>query len=292
MDLARPTRGRGCSLRTDRLPYHDPAMSAHQPPSAPAQLDGLRIARVGGISIVVHPTYLVSFALLTWFARELIVEQILPSGTGVGVWALSAALGLAISASILVHEFAHSVVAKAYGLPVRRITLFLFGGVSQIEREAPTPRAEFHIAVAGPLASVLLAVILGGVAKSLDPHAQGLPGPWGDFAFINMVLALFNLIPAFPMDGGRVLRSALWAGSRDRARATRWAALGGRAFAALLVIGGVVVAAPAFLGSDGGDVRGGVWFMLIGWFLYRAAGAAGQQEGGALPDRMRDRSKS
>jgi len=192
-------------------------------------------------------------------------------------------LALAIVGCIVVHELAHCFVARGYRLPVRRIVLFLFGGVSQIEQEAPHARAEFAIAVAGPMASVVLATLLAGVAGMLDRTTVAGAGLWGWFARINMVLAVFNLLPAFPMDGGRILRSLLWAGTRNRAGATRWAARVGKGFAtAMALLGGALVVVPAVRGGAS-DPSQGIWLVLLGFFLYNAAGAAARAEGGTHP---------
>jgi Zn-dependent protease len=192
------------------------------------------------------------------------------------------ALALLFSTFVLLHELAHAVVAKAQGLDVRRITLFLLGGVTQILSEAGRPADEYRFAIAGPLASLTIASVLAATSRLLHAGVDGLPGLWGTLAQINMALALFNLVPAFPLDGGRVLRAGLWAGLRDRAKATRWASAGGKAFAfALMGAGASIVVVGAIDRNTGGF--SGFWYLVLGYFLFNVAGTAGRVEGGAVP---------
>lgn len=249
-----------------------------QPRRAPTDPSLIPIGRVRGIQIVLHPSWLILFVLLTLFMNAPEQHLAVPGWTGAGRLAVSAGLALAISASILVHELAHSVVARAYGLPVRRIVLFILGGVSQIEREAPSPRSEYLVALAGPLSSVVLAGVLAAVGRALNPGIVDVPGAWGWFATINLILALFNLLPAFPMDGGRLVRSALWAWVRDRARATRWAAAVGRGIAAVMIGLGVAGFVAAVLSPREGALSV-ISLVLVGAFLFDAAGRAGRMEG-------------
>ncbi len=247
------------------------------PRPAPAGASALPVARIAGIQVAIHPSWLILFVLLTMVVSTLNQHPV-PGWQGAGRLAVSAGLALAISASILVHEFAHSLVARAYRLPVRRIVLFALGGVSQIERDAPTPRAEYAIALAGPLASVVLAAVLAGVGRALNPRIVEVPGAWGLFASINLMIGVFNLLPAFPMDGGRLVRSALWAGVRDRARATRWAASAGQGIAAIMVALGVTGFVLVVLAPGSGDASI-IWLVPLGAFLFDAAGRAARMEG-------------
>lgn len=169
---------------------------------------------------------------------------------------------LGLFASIVVHELCHSLVARVFGIPMKGITLFMFGGVASMESEAQSPKAESLMAIAGPAASVVMAVGFGGL-KALS-QAWGWPTPvtgvLGYLAWINMVLALFNLIPAFPMDGGRILRSALWAWRKNLRWATRIATRIGAGFGLALIVLGI-------LGLLRGAYVGGLWWCLIGVFL-------------------------
>ncbi|HJT37225.1 MAG TPA: site-2 protease family protein [Actinomycetota bacterium] len=257
-------------------------MSSRSPRGA-GPLTGRTLARPFGIELQVHASWLIALVVLTYAAYQGFEEPRVGSKLDVVRIVLAVALGIAIAASIVIHELSHSLTARVYGLPVRRITLFALGGVSQIEGEAPTPSAEFAIALAGPLSSVVLAVMLGAVGRYLHPHHARLAGFWGDLGWINLILALFNLIPAFPMDGGRLLRSGLWFVG-GRARATRWAVGVGRAFAVLAMGGGGALLILPILGSGSGGSLGALWIILIGLFIFNAAGVAGRVEGGDRPN--------
>jgi Zn-dependent protease len=182
---------------------------------------------------------------------------------------MAAAATIGLLFSIVFHEMAHALVARHYGMPVRGITLFIFGGVAEMEQEPPSPKSELLMAIAGPLASFVLAgvfflLLLVAGAFDAPPAVQGtLWYMW----FINAVLAIFNLVPAFPLDGGRVLRAALWLWRGDLVAATRIAAEAGNFFGILLMVFGV-------FGVVTGDFVGGMWRFLIGLFLKGAADAS------------------
>lgn len=255
-----------------------------------SQPGGFTVARIAGIPLVIHGSWVISLSLLSLVAYDAIVSGLAPQASQVARLVLSVLFGGLIAGCIVAHELAHCAVARAYGLPVRRITLFAFGGVSQIEKEAPTPAAEYAIAFAGPLASLMLATSLGFVARVLNPGTDSLRGAWGGIAFVNLALAVFNLLPAFPMDGGRILRSGLWGAVRNRPRATRWAVWVGRGFAAgLMGLGVFGLVAGRTHGAAGG--LSGVYTFVIGLFIYQAAGNAGAVEGSNDPrhDREEDR---
>jgi len=257
-----------------------------QPPRAPRPFAGRTLARPFGIELQIHPSWIVSLIILSVAGYNGSLGE-LPERGATKV-ALAVAFAVAIAACIVLHELSHSLVARVYKLPVRRITLFAFGGVSQIEREAPTPSAEFAIALAGPLSSVVIAALLSGVAIVLHPSLSRPVGIWWEIGKVNMLLAIFNLIPAFPMDGGRLLRSGLWAVG-GRARATRWAVRVGRAFAVLAMGGGgALLLIPPLTNNDSGSSLGALWFIVIGLFIFNAAGAAGRLEGGERPNQERD----
>lgn len=182
------------------------------------------------------------------------------------------AVAVGVFFSIVFHEFSHSMVARRYGLPIRGITLFIFGGVAEMESEPPDPKTEFLMAIAGPIASFLLAALLWLGAS----FAQGIAlpdavvGVLATLAIVNFTVAVFNLAPAFPLDGGRVLRAALWHWRRDLKEATFVSSRIGRGFGLALMILGVI----AFVG---GNLIGGMWWFLIGIFVRGAAGSAYQQ---------------
>ncbi len=219
-------------------------------------------ARVAGIPIAVDPSWLIIAALVTWV---LFAELAGGDGEPLAVAGAAAVVGaLAFFGCLLAHELSHSVVARRRGLRVRRIRLFVFGGVSEIEQEASSPGDELAITAAGPAASVLLAGAFLGAAAVMP----GAAGVWDDLlellALVNLALALFNLLPGFPLDGGRVLRAVAWRITGSFDRATRIAVWGGRLIASLLA------AAGAGLVLAAGD-PGGLWWIAIGWFLWVAA---------------------
>jgi Zn-dependent protease/CBS domain-containing protein len=191
----------------------------------------------------------------------------------VGVGFMGLITALAFFGCILLHELGHAVVARSRGMPIRGITLFLFGGVAEIGDEPPSAATEFRMAIAGPVVSVILAAAFWFLARL--GSTVGWPHPaviiLGYLAFINAVVLVFNMIPAFPLDGGRVLRSILWAATGSLRRATRWASLGGQIFAWLLIGWGIVL----FFHFQ--DPLGGIWSGVIGLFLNRAAQSSYQQ---------------
>lgn len=249
------------------------------PASRPAPGRAFVPFRVGGIEIAIHPSWLFTFIALVLVART----QLAPSfAKGGGAPAILLAVGVALLfyAFILLHELAHAFVARGYGLDARRVTLFVFGGVAQIGREAARPADEFRIALAGPLASLLIAGSLAAVARALHPEETGVGGVWGDLAVVNLLLALFNLVPAFPLDGGRILRAGIWAAFRDRAKATRWASAGGKAFAFAMMGAGAAFVALSVTTGDPPGAWPGLWYVVLGYFLFTVAGHAGRVEGG------------
>jgi Zn-dependent protease len=225
--------------------------------------DAIRLGRVFGIPVGVSWTLVLIVGLLTY---DLAVS--LPGGLTVAAVLVAAIAAVIFFASVLLHELAHSVVARRAGVRVDGITLWLLGGVSRLGSETPSASAEFRIAIAGPATSVALAVgfgLLWVVAAALALPAV-VTAALGWLAVINGVLAVFNLIPAAPLDGGRVLGAALWARSHDRDQAQIGAARAGRVFGWLLVAFGVWT----FLAGTG---IFGLWFVLLGWFVLSFAGA-------------------
>lgn len=237
-----------------------------------------RLFRLLGIPISVDPSWLVILALLTLsladrfpeLMKEFYPEVGEPSAAG--YWAMGLIAAIAFFGCILLHELGHAVVARSQRLPIRGITLFMFGGVADIGDEPRSAAAEFWMAIAGPLVSVVLAIALGLLAW-LGYH-QSWPAPivivLGHLSAINGLVLLFNLIPAFPLDGGRVLRSLIWGTTGNLRKATYWAALAGRGFAWLLIFWGV-------LNFFAGNWLGGIWLGLIGLFLSNAARSAYMQ---------------
>src|SRR5579883_2412707 len=223
--------------------------------------------RLLGIPISIDASWLVILALLTWTLANVFGEEL--AGLPVAAcWAMGLGAALCFFICLILHELGHALVARSVGIPIRGITLFLFGGVAELEGEAQSAKGEFLMAIAGPAVSAVLSVGFWLAAGLGWPQPVALV--LGYLATINLVVMVFNLVPAFPLDGGRVLRSILWGATGNLRRATRLASLAGRGFAWLLIWLGV-------LQFFGGRVLNGVWLGLIGMFLYNAARTSYQQ---------------
>jgi Zn-dependent protease len=234
----------------------------------------IRLGRAAGIDVGIHYTWLFAFALIAWSLAAGYFPSTAPALATTTYWLLGVAAALALFASVLIHEFSHSLVALARGLRVHSITLFIFGGVSNIAGEAERAIDEFLIAVVGPLSSFVLAGVFWAAGRTAVLDGTPLGAFIGYLASVHLILGLFNLVPGFPLDGGRVLRSILWASTGSLRRATQIASYVGQGFGFLLIFWGV----SRLLG---GDVFGGIWTAFIGWFEQRrgvhstAAGADG-----------------
>jgi Zn-dependent protease len=222
------------------------------------------LGRVMGIPIGVDYSWFLVFALLTWSLATGYYPAEFPAWSPPLYWFMGAVTAIMLFASVVLHELGHSVVALWYKVPVRSITLFIFGGVAQIGAEPPSAIAEFLIAIAGPLVSLALAVLFNAV-QHLATDGQPLWGLVKYLAYLNLALVLFNLIPGYPLDGGRVFRAIVWAITHNMQRATRIAANVGRFFGFLFIVVG-------FMRVFRGDL-GGLWIAFIGWFLHNAASA-------------------
>jgi Zn-dependent protease len=242
------------------------------PGARDAQSGHLGLATIQGIAIRLHYSWFLIAALIT-FSLAARFRGLNPAWSGALVWGAAVLTALLFFASIVVHELSHALVARARGVPVRAITLFALGGVAQIEKESTDPRTEFWMAIVGPVTSVLigsaclgLAHVGGGDGAEASPATAVLL--W--LGYINLVLAAFNMIPGFPLDGGRVLRAIVWWATGDRGKALRVAVAAGRIVAVGLMSWGML----QFLLGAG---FGGLWLVLIGWFLADAAQAARTQ---------------
>jgi Zn-dependent protease/CBS domain-containing protein len=210
-------------------------------------------------------------ALLITYSMYLRASVLYPELQGGGAVALGIVAAVLFFGSVLVHELAHAVVSQARGIRVQDITLFLFGGATRARVESRGPGDEFLIALVGPLTSGLLAGLFGIVASlGGEDLSRPLAGTLGYLAWTNLLLAGFNLVPGFPLDGGRLLRSAIWKATGSLGRATRVASVAGQVVGWLLVAAGV-----AWLLA--GDLAGGIWFAFIGWFLVQAARSSYQE---------------
>lgn len=228
------------------------------------------IGRVFGITLDLDYSWFLIVGLLTWLLAMSYYPAEFPGWSAAEYWLMGLVTAVLLFASVLIHELGHSVVAKHYGLEVPRITLFIFGGVSQIATEPLNAAAEFWIAIVGPLVSFALAAFFW----EIEPLAAGSQPAFAlvqHLALLNLILAIFNLIPGFPLDGGRVLRSILWKVTGRYRRATSIAAVTGRFFGFLLIFAGVW---QIFFGN----FISGLWVAFIGWFLESAAGSQLQQE--------------
>jgi Zn-dependent protease/CBS domain-containing protein len=227
---------------------------------------GFPLASVLGFPITVDPSWFIIFFLITWTLAEGYFPAEYPKLPPGLYWGMGVTGALLLFFSILLHELSHAFVARQFGLKIHRITLFIFGGVSQMTEEPANAATEFWMAIAGPITSFILAFlfwILGGQMLHLEVWAP-VPAVLLYVATVNLVLGLFNLVPGFPLDGGRVLRSALWYFMGDLQRATRIASGFGTGFAFLLMGWGA-------LRLLGGNPLGGGWMILIGFFLWRAS---------------------
>jgi Zn-dependent protease/CBS domain-containing protein len=242
-------------------------------------LRGVRIGHILGVEIGIDWSLAIIFLLILFSLGMRWFPSWHPDWSAGAIWGSASAAAVLFFSSILLHELAHALVARRNGIPVNRITLFMLGGIAHMEKEPPSAGAEFKMAIAGPAVSIALGFACGLVAQALspplDPALADDPAAWFGrlepvasvltwLGTINIVLGLFNLIPGFPLDGGRVLRAGLWHFTGDRRKASLWASYAGRAFA-LFLIGYGVFAVFA------GGALGGFWYVLIGWFLYTAA---------------------
>lgn len=242
-----------------------------------------RIGRLFGINIRIDWSWLLIFFLITWNLSAGFADIHPDWGAGL-TWGVALIAALLFFSSVLAHELAHATVAQARGIPVESITLFIFGGVANIQREPTSPKDEFLITIVGPLTSVTIGIVLliigGMVLGPVDAVGQST-NMFEEFSplttlivwlgSVNLVLGIFNMIPGFPLDGGRILRSTLWAATGNLRQATRWASWVGQGVAGLLVVSGVAMLFGIEVPIFGTGVFGGLWLIFIGWFLNNAA---------------------
>jgi Zn-dependent protease/CBS domain-containing protein len=227
------------------------------------------LGRILGIPIGLDYSWFLIFAFLTWTLGGSYYPAEFKHWSPLLYWFMGAVTAIMLFVSVLLHELGHSVVAIRYKIPVRSITLFVFGGVAQIGAEPPSAVAEFWIALAGPVVSLSLAILFSAL-KHVTTGIEPMLGLVKYLAYINFALVIFNLIPGYPLDGGRVFRAIVWAVTKDMRRATLMAANVGRFFGFLFIFAGV-------WRVFSGDFGGGLWIAFIGWFLDNAASAQIQQ---------------
>lgn len=246
---------------------------------------GFRVGSIAGVQIFADWSLFIIFLLVMFTLGAGVLPAWHPDwGAGV-TWVTAFAAAVLFFASVLIHELSHALVGRANGIDIRRITLFVFGGMAHLEREPHAWRAELLMAIVGPITSFVLGglfLFVGGLTAErvvLNPNdplqALAALDPFSTVMLwlgpINIMLAIFNLVPGFPLDGGRVLRAAIWGATGDVYRATRWAAALGQAFAWLLIACGFAMILGLRVPFFGTGVFGGLWLALIGWFLNNAA---------------------
>ncbi|MGD0131316.1 MAG: site-2 protease family protein [Bryobacteraceae bacterium] len=231
----------------------------------------IRLGKLFGIEIGLHYSWFLIALLITMSLGSQFQASHAEWGTNV-IWALSVLTALLFFITLLAHELSHALVARARGLTTKAITLFALGGVAQIEKEPEDAKTEFLVGIVGPLSSAVIGVASLGIAWAVGWHIRATPGTpleamfvW--LGYINLSLAAFNMIPGYPLDGGRILRSILWLASRDAVRATERAATVGKVIALLFIALGIF----QFFNGAG---FGGLWIAFIGWFLLQAATAS------------------
>lgn len=253
-------------------------------------LRGVRLGRLFGIEVAMDWSLLIIFALVTVSVGVGLSAQWHPEWSATLTWTVAVAASVFFFVSVLLHELSHAVVGRAAGIKVRGITLFIFGGMTQMEGRPPSPKAEFLMAVVGPITSLAIgfAALFGGgmlvpedAARTFAQDPEALMRSIGPVATlllwlgpINILLGIFNLIPGFPLDGGRVLRSFIWWVTKDLRKATRWSAGIGQGFGLALIVGGVAMALGVYIPFLGVGLLPGLWLVLIGWFLRNAAAAS------------------
>jgi len=233
-----------------------------------------RLGKISGITISVDYSWFIIFGLFVFILASGWFPQTVPQSPVWWYWAIAVFTSVLFFGSVVTHELSHAMVARRRGILINNITLFIFGGVAQMEDEPATPGDEFKMAIAGPLASIGIAILFAGVALLFS--MMGILVFYSSFVYlavINVILAVFNMIPGFPLDGGRVFRAFLWWMLGSLRRATRIASITGQVFGwALIVLGVSSLFLPVF--RTGGSL---IWFALVGWFLVSAARNSYQQ---------------
>jgi Zn-dependent protease len=247
-------------------------------------MNGFRIGKIFNVNIEIDWSWLLIFGLVTWSLASSF-GQMHATWTPSMQWGMAVLAALSFFLSVLAHELAHSLVARAQGVPVHNITLFMFGGVSNIQKEPVSPLNEFLVAIVGPLTSFVLGglfLLLGTGGLALNnmsaTNMNDLLSQLGPantiflwLGSVNILVGLFNLIPGFPLDGGRIVRSILWSITDDLKKATRWASWLGQAVAWLLIFAGMSMLFGAQIPLLGSGFINGLWLTFIGWFLQNAA---------------------
>jgi Zn-dependent protease/CBS domain-containing protein len=247
-------------------------------------MNGFRVGKIFNINIHIDWSWLLIFGLVSWSLASSF-GQVHPDWTPAMQWGMALLAALLFFLSVLAHELAHSLVAMAQGVQVRNITLFMFGGVSNIQKEPASPMNEFLVAIVGPLTSFILGALflllgtggitLGNVSPRNTTELLAQLGPTNTILLwlgsVNILVGIFNLIPGFPLDGGRVVRSIFWGVTNNLKKATRWASWLGQGVAWLMIFAGMSMLFGAQIPILGSGFINGLWLIFIGWFLQNAA---------------------
>lgn len=254
---------------------------------------GVKLGTFFGITVVLDWSLLIIALLIAaTFAMGPLAQWHSDWSAGLR-WLIGAGAAILLFASVLVHEFSHALMARRYGTVIERITLFIFGGMAHMEEDPKHWRAEMMIAIVGPITSIVVGVLFFVVAGFfVSPEAMAAEAPEEIFGAlnpaatllfwagnVNIILAIFNLVPAYPLDGGRVLRAILWGITGKYVEATRWAAGGGRFFGWVLIAAGIAMIMGIPVPFFGTGLVGGLWLVFIGWFLSRVAMLSYQEAG-------------
>lgn len=223
-----------------------------------------RVARIAGIDIEIHPSWLLILAFVSWSLSDSFFPSQYETWSTAAYWIAGVSSAVLLFVTVLIHEMAHALVARRRGLPVPRITLFIFGGMSHMSRQPATAGEEFQIAAAGPATSLVIAALTAGLGLALRETSEKAEAILFYLAFVNLALGIFNILPGFPLDGGRVLRSIAWKRTGSFRKATRVASSVGEFFGYGLIIAGFFVLLA-------GGLLDGLWLAFIGWFLLGAA---------------------
>ncbi|MEO8540334.1 MAG: site-2 protease family protein [bacterium] len=226
--------------------------------------NAFKVARIAGIDIEIHPSWLLILGFVAYSLSDGFFPDQYEHWSTWAYWTVGISSALLLFVTVLIHELAHALVAQRRGLPVPRITLFIFGGMSHMSRQPASAGEEFQIAAAGPATSILIALVTGGAGLLLRDSSEKAEAMLFYLAFVNFALGVFNILPGFPLDGGRVLRSIAWKRTGSFRKATRIAASVGEIFGYGLIIAGFFVLLS-------GGLLDGLWLAFIGWFLLGAA---------------------
>lgn len=252
----------------------------------------IRLGNIFGVTVALDPSWIIIFILVTWNLSSGVFAPVHPEWGVIQQWLVSVIAAFLFFASILAHELAHSLTAKTRGIPVNKIVLFLFGGVSDIEKEPDTPLSEFFIAAVGPLTSFIIGILSLWLGIRLGEdlrNAMAAPGQF--FALlspartvlvwlgtVNILVGIFNLVPGFPLDGGRIFRSFLWSLTGNLNLSTTIASALGQGIGWLIMALGFATVLGISVPYLERSLLGGIWLILIGWFLAGAAAMAKRKQ--------------